>query len=74
MLFEELEMIPEVLLFRSAMPDSRLILERELNSLGLAPRVAFSADGYQVKQTLEELDVDAVIGSAWKKTWQSRQH
>ncbi|MEH1836637.1 MAG: hypothetical protein V7L29_32455 [Nostoc sp.] len=49
MLFEELEMIPEVLLFRSAMPDSRSILEQELHSLSLAPRVVFSADGYQVK-------------------------
>ncbi|MEH1795176.1 nitrogenase component 1 [Nostoc sp.] len=67
MLFEELEMIPEVLLFRSAMPDSRSILERELHSLGLTSRVIFSADGYQVKQTLEEFDVDAVIGSAWEK-------
>ncbi|MEH2160595.1 MAG: nitrogenase component 1 [Nostoc sp.] len=67
MLFEELEMIPEVLLFRSAMPDSRSILERELHSLGLNSRVIFSADGYQVKQTLEEFDVDAVIGSAWEK-------
>ncbi|MEH1844859.1 MAG: hypothetical protein V7L25_07605 [Nostoc sp.] len=40
---------PEVLLFRSAMPDSRSILEQELHSLGLVPRVVFSADGYQVK-------------------------
>ncbi|WP_375515427.1 nitrogenase component 1 [uncultured Nostoc sp.] len=67
MLFEELEMIPEVLLFRSAMPDSRSILERELHSLGLTSHIVFSADGYQVKQTLEEFGVDAVIGSAWEK-------
>jgi nitrogenase molybdenum-iron protein beta chain len=67
MLFEELEMIPEVLLFRSAMTDARAILERELHSLGIAPLVAFSADGYQVKQALEESSVDAVIGSAWEK-------
>ncbi|WP_317616646.1 nitrogenase component 1, partial [Nostoc sp. 'Peltigera membranacea cyanobiont' 232] len=37
------------------------------HSLGLTSRVIFSADGYQVKQTLEEFDVDAVIGSAWEK-------
>ena len=67
MLFEELEMIPEILLFRSAMPDSRSVLDRELQSLGLTPRVAYSADGYQIKQALEESDVDAVIGSAWEK-------
>ncbi|MBH8576547.1 nitrogenase associated protein N [Nostocaceae cyanobacterium CENA369] len=67
MLFEELEMIPEVLLFRSAMPDSRSILERELQGLGLSPRVVFSADGYQIKHALQEVDVNAVIGSAWEK-------
>jgi nitrogenase molybdenum-iron protein beta chain len=67
MLFEELEMIPEVLLFRSAMPDARPILERELHSLGLSPRVAYLADGYQIKQAIQEFDVDAVIGSAWEK-------
>ncbi|MDF5725729.1 MAG: nitrogenase component 1 [Rhizonema sp. PD37] len=66
-LFEELEMIPEVLLFRSAMPDSRSVLERELHSLGLTARIAYSADGYQIKQALEESGVDAVIGSAWEK-------
>lgn len=67
MLFEELEMIPEVLLFRSAMRESRSILERELQSLGISPRVAFSADGYQIKQALTEIDTDAVLGSAWEK-------
>jgi light-independent protochlorophyllide reductase B subunit len=67
MLFEELEMIPEVLLFRSAMRESRSILEQELHSMGLSPRVAFSADGYQIKSALAEVDTDAVIGSAWEK-------
>ncbi|MBW4629173.1 MAG: nitrogenase associated protein N [Brasilonema octagenarum HA4186-MV1] len=67
MLFEELEMIPEVLLFRSAMRESRPILEQELQSLGLSPSVVFSADGYQIKQALTEIDTDAVFGSAWEK-------
>jgi nitrogenase molybdenum-iron protein beta chain len=67
MLFEELEMIPEVLLFRSAMRESRSILEKELQSMGLSPRVAFSADGYQIKHALSEVDTDAVIGSSWEK-------
>ncbi|WP_427162105.1 nitrogenase component 1 [Aliinostoc sp. HNIBRCY26] len=67
MLFEELEMIPEVLLFRSGMRESRPILERELQSMGISPRVVFSADGYQIKQALASIDTDAVIGSAWEK-------
>ena len=56
-----------VLLFRSAMHESRSILERELQSMGISPRVAFAADGYQIKQALTEFDTDAVIGSAWEK-------
>lgn len=67
MLFEELEMIPEVLLFRSEMRDSRSLLEKELQSLGISPRVVFSADGYQIKQALKEVNTDAVLGSAWEK-------
>ncbi len=67
MLFEELEMIPEALLFRSGTPESRSVLEQELHSLGISPRVVFSADGYQIKQTLKEIHTDAVIGSAWEK-------
>ena len=67
MLFSELEMIPEVLLFRSSMTESRKILERELQSLGISPRVVFSADGYQINRTLQEFNVDAVVGSAWEK-------
>jgi nitrogenase molybdenum-iron protein beta chain len=67
MLFEELEMIPEVLLFRSAMRESRSILEQELQSMGISPRLVFSADGYQIKQALREVDTDAVLGSAWEK-------
>jgi len=67
MLFEELEMIPEVLLFKSDMKDSQMILEKELEDLGISPKVAFSIDGYQIKQALSDTKVDAVIGSAWEK-------
>ncbi|AKB37956.1 Nitrogenase vanadium-cofactor synthesis protein VnfN [Methanosarcina siciliae C2J] len=66
MLFEELEMIPELLLFRSSMPDSQLLLENELKDMGISPRVVFSADGYQVKQSLMDSNVDAVFGSSWE--------
>jgi light-independent protochlorophyllide reductase B subunit len=67
LLFEELEMIPELLLYRSQTPESRKILERELNGLGLSPQVAFAVDGFQTQQALKEIEVDAVIGSAWEK-------
>ncbi len=67
MLFEELEMNPELLLLRSGTPQVRKILEQELNSLGISPQVAFRVDGYQMKQALKNADIDAVIGSAWEK-------
>lgn len=66
MLFEELEMIPELLLFRSGCPEARAILDSELKSLGISPKVAFSVDGYQVRQALSEHEIDAVFGSSWE--------
>ncbi|MBC2582798.1 nitrogenase component 1 [Clostridium sp. DJ247] len=67
MLFEELEMIPETILLRSGLPECKKILQRELDDLGISPKVAFSVDGYQVKQALKDIEVDSVIGSAWEK-------
>jgi light-independent protochlorophyllide reductase B subunit len=67
MLFEELEMIPEVVLIRSDNHEARKILEREVKSLGISPKVAFGVDGYQIKKALAESKVDAVIGSSWEK-------
>jgi light-independent protochlorophyllide reductase B subunit len=66
MLFEELEMIPELLLFRSPVSDSQLLLENELNDMGISPKVVFSADGYQIKKSLMDSNVDAVFGSSWE--------
>jgi len=66
MLFEELEMIPELLLFRSDNPEARRILEAELDDLGIKPKVAFGIDGYQIKKALSEHKVDAIFGSAWE--------
>ncbi len=67
MLFEDLEMIPDLLLVRSNSTQARRLLDLELGRLGIAPRVAFGADGYQVKQALAQKDLDAVFGSAWEK-------
>jgi nitrogenase molybdenum-iron protein alpha/beta subunit len=67
MLFEELEMIPELLLVRSNSPQAKAVLEAELGRLGISPRVAFGVDGYKIKQALASSDLDAVFGSAWEK-------
>jgi len=66
MLFEELEMIPEVVLLRSDSPEARALLESELDDLGIAPKVAFGVDGYQIGQALKSHSVDAVFGSSWE--------
>jgi nitrogenase molybdenum-iron protein alpha/beta subunit len=67
MLFEELEMIPDLLLVRSNSKQAKSVLDAELSSLGIFPRVAFGVDGYKVKQALASTDLDAVFGSAWEK-------
>lgn len=67
MLFEELEMIPELVLIRSNNHEARKILEHEVQSLGISPAVAFGVDGYQIKKALKDSKVDAVVGSAWEK-------
>jgi light-independent protochlorophyllide reductase B subunit len=67
MLFEELEMIPELVLIRSNNHEAKKILERELQSLGISPAVAFGVDGYQIKKALQDSKVDAVLGSSWEK-------
>jgi nitrogenase molybdenum-iron protein alpha/beta subunit len=67
MLFEELEMIPDLLLVRSNSKQAKSVLDAELASLGISPRVAFGVDGFKVKQALATGDLDAVFGSAWEK-------
>ena len=66
MLFEELEMIPDVILIRSGNKYSKKLLKRELESMNLSPLVAFEADGYVIKQALASAKVDAVLGSSWE--------
>jgi len=67
MLFNELEMIPEVILIRSNNSESIKILEKELEDLGIKPKVAFGIDGYQIKEALKSNNIDSVIGSSWEK-------
>jgi nitrogenase molybdenum-iron protein alpha/beta subunit len=67
MLFEELEMIPDLLLVRSNSKQAKAVLEAELTRLGISPRVAFGVDGFKIKQALAASELDAVFGSAWEK-------
>jgi nitrogenase molybdenum-iron protein alpha/beta subunit len=67
MLFEELEMIPELLLVRSNSQQAKQILDAELSRLGISPAVAFGVDGYKIKQALGDHDLDVIFGSAWEK-------
>jgi nitrogenase molybdenum-iron protein alpha/beta subunit len=67
MLFEELEMIPELLIFKHCPESARRILEEELSSMKLSPKVVWEADGYQIKKALESVTVDMIIGSSWEK-------
>lgn len=66
MLFEELEMIPEIILLKNCTKQAKEILEQELEDMKLSPTIAFHADGYQIKQAFESKDVDLLIGSAWE--------
>ncbi len=67
MLFEELEMIPELLLFKSDAKEAKELLAKELLEMEISPKVVFDIDGYQIKKDLSDVDVDVLIGSAWEK-------
>ena len=67
MLFKELEMIPEIIMIKSGREEAKKVLNWELSTLGISPKVAFSVDGYQIKKGLNDFCVDTVIGSAWEK-------
>jgi len=67
MLFEELEMLPELILLRSGRPEAKALLAAELASLGISPQVACNVDGYQTRRALADSNVHAVLGSSWEK-------
>ena len=66
MLFEDLEMIPKLILLRSCPEYAKEILKKELNDLGLCPKVSFETDGYKLKEALKTTYIDAIIGSSWE--------
>ncbi len=67
MLFEELEMIPELLLIRSSTQPSKSVLQQEITDLGIAPQVVLGVDGYSIQKAIKDNDPDAVLGSSWEK-------
>jgi light-independent protochlorophyllide reductase B subunit len=67
MLFEELEMLPELILMRSGRPEAKAVLAAELEDLGISPKKAFKVDGYQIKEALAGQQPHAVLGSAWER-------
>jgi len=60
---EDLEMIPQLVCLRSGQAGSEQMLERELDELGLHPRVVVNADVYQAKMALAEVKPEIVLGS-----------
>jgi nitrogenase molybdenum-iron protein beta chain len=66
MLYLELEMLPELLIVKSSAPEGARLMEAELEELRISPEVVLDADGYQMKEALKAIEVDAVAGSAWE--------
>ena len=60
---EDLEMIPQLVCLRSGQAASRQLLEREIEALGLKPKVVYDADVYQAKMALQEVKPEMVLGS-----------
>jgi nitrogenase molybdenum-iron protein alpha/beta subunit len=60
---EDLEMIPELVCLRSGLPGVASLLQRELQSLQLAPHVLHKTDVYQTKMALAETKPEMVLGS-----------
>ncbi len=60
---EDMEMSPELIALYSGNRSVRELLDRELKSLGLAPRVIYGADVYRTRQGLREVLPRVVFGS-----------
>lgn len=60
---EEMEMTPELVALYTSQRPVRELLERELNSLGLAPKVVYGTDVYRTRQGLRDVSPRVVFGS-----------
>jgi nitrogenase molybdenum-iron protein alpha/beta subunit len=60
---EEMEMTPELVALYTSHRSVRDLLERELKSLGLTPKVVYGTDVYRTRQGLREVSPRVVFGS-----------
>jgi len=60
---EEMEMTPELVALYTSQRSVRELLEQELKSLGLNPKVVYGTDVYKTRQSLREINPRVVFGS-----------
>jgi light-independent protochlorophyllide reductase B subunit len=60
---EEMEMTPELVALYTSQPSVREMLGRELNDLGLNPKIVFGTDVYKTRKNLAEVKPRVVFGS-----------
>jgi nitrogenase molybdenum-iron protein alpha/beta subunit len=60
---EEMEMTPELVALFTSQRTVRELLERELKSLGLSPKVVYGTDVYKTRKSLAEVKPRIVFGS-----------
>jgi nitrogenase molybdenum-iron protein alpha/beta subunit len=60
---EDLEMIPQLICLKSGLPEAKEIVEREIETLKLSPKLIYDADVYQAKTALAETMPEIVFGS-----------
>jgi nitrogenase molybdenum-iron protein alpha/beta subunit len=60
---EDLEMTPTLVALRSGQAGAQELLQSELDSLGLAPKVIYGTDVYQARSALAEVRPEMVLGS-----------
>lgn len=60
---EEMEMTPELVALYTSQRSVRELLERELQSLGLNPKVVYGTDVYKTRKSLQEVRPQVVFGS-----------
>jgi nitrogenase molybdenum-iron protein alpha/beta subunit len=60
---EEMEMTPKLIALYTSQRQARDLLEGELNSLGLTPKVVYGTDVYKTRQGLREVMPRVVFGS-----------
>lgn len=60
---EEMEMTPELVALYTSHRSVRELLERELKSLGLNPKVVYGTDVYKTRKSLQEVRPRVVFGS-----------